>query len=68
MKNKIIDFLKSSQFKAFAWQTTNGFLVLLIGLVTTIQPDVVSPAGVLIVAMALALLNAITKFININFL
>jgi hypothetical protein len=68
MKEKIIAFLKSKQAKTFYWQSANGFVVLVIGLITTIQPDVIDPKGVLAVSACLAVLNGLTKFINKNYL
>jgi hypothetical protein len=68
MKEKIIAFFKSTKARAFYWQTANGFVLLLIGLATTIQPDVINPAWALILAAALAGLNMLTKHINQNYL
>jgi len=64
MKQTIIDFLKSNQAKTAYWTTANTFIVLLIGLATTIQPDVINPTGVLVISALVALLNMATKYIN----
>jgi len=68
MKQTIIDFLKSNQAKTAYWTTANTFIVLLIGLATTIQPDVINPTGVLVISALVALLNMATKYINKNYL
>ena len=68
MQKKIIDFLKSKQAKTFYWTTANGFVVILIGIVTTIQPDVIDPKGILAISACLAILNGITKYINKTYL
>ena len=64
MKQTIINFLKSNQAKTAYWTTANTFIVLLIGLATTIQPDVINPTGVLAISALVALLNMATKYIN----
>lgn len=68
MKTKILEFLKSNQAKSFYFTTINGFIVLMIGMLTTIQPDVINPKGLLAISGAIALLNAITKYINKTYL
>lgn len=68
MKTKILEFLKSNQSKTFYWTTANGFIVLMVGMLTTIQPDVVDPKIVFAISGAIALLNGITKAINKKFL
>jgi len=68
MKQTIINFLKSNQAKTAYWTTANTFIVLLIGLATTIQPDVINPTGVLVISALVALLNMATKYINKNYL
>ena len=68
MKKKILEFLKSNQSKAFAWQTANGFIVFIIGMAVYIQPDVINPTWALVLAAFIAGLNALTKFINLTYL
>jgi len=64
MKQKILDFLKSSHAKTFYWNTAYGFIGLLTSLMIFIQPDVVNPYGVMIVAMSISLLQGVSKYIN----
>ena len=68
MKTKILEFLKSNQAKSFYWTTFNGFIVLMAGMLTTIQPDVVDPKVALALSASLAGLNALTKYINKTYL
>jgi hypothetical protein len=68
MKQKILDFLKSAPVKTWAWQTANGFIFLLIGVITVIQPEIVDPKLLLIASATLAGLNALTKYINKTYL
>ena len=68
MKDTIIEFFKSKQSKTFAWQTANGFVLLLISLGATIQPDVINPTWAFVLAAGLAGLNALTKHINKTYL
>ena len=68
MKQKILDFLRSSVAKKFYWETTNGFILLLIGTITVIQPDIINPFLIALTAIGISVLNMITKYININIL
>ena len=56
----IKEFLLSNKAKTFYWQTANGVILLIIAYVTDISWVYAAPA--------IALLNAATKFINVNYL
>ena len=64
MREKIIEFLKTNPVKAFAWQTANGFVLLLVSFLVLIQPDIINPALLLLVSAGIAGGNALTKYIN----
>lgn len=68
MQTKILEFLKSKQAKTFYWGTANGFVVMLIGLATFIQPDVIDPTQAFVISAVLAGLNGLTKYINKTYL
>lgn len=61
-------FFLSSKMKTFYWQTANGFIVILIGTLTTLKPDVVDPKMVIAIAGVLSALNWATKTINKTYL
>lgn len=58
----------SKPAKTFYWQTANGFIFLLIGVITVIQPDIVDPKLLLIASASISGLNALTKYINKTYL
>ncbi len=61
-------FFTSKKMKTFYWQTCNGFGVILIGVLTTMQVDVIDPKHVIMIAGALSALNWATKTINKRYL
>lgn len=58
------DFFTSPKMKTLYWQTLNGFIVVLVGTLSGIKPDSVSPTTFLFIAAAIAVLNRITKELN----
>ena len=54
------DFVTSSKFKTFLWQTVNGFILLVIVGVTELDWQYVP--------VLLAVLNGATKYINTTYL
>lgn len=66
--DKLKEFFTSSKMKTFYWQTGNGFLVILIGTLTAVNPDTLDPKMVFLLAGILSVLNIATKFINQNYI
>jgi len=62
------DFFTSPKMKTLYWQTANGFVVILIGTLTVIQPEEVTATTFLFIAGGVALLNSATKHINKTYL
>jgi len=69
---KVIEVLKwfftQPKMKTLYWQSLNGFVVILTGTLAGIRPDQVDASVLLIISVAVAVLNRITKEINTKLL